>query len=333
MIRKLALGTGIVLLSASAAFADFSYKETATITGGMMASMMKVAGVFSKSAKEPTESTIAIKGNRMMHRSKDSASIIDLDAETISSVDFQKKTYSVMTFAEMKKALDDAMRSMDKKNGADFTFKVSVDNTGKTRDVAGQQATESILKMDMEGKDAKTGQTVPAMRITTDMWMVKGVAGYDEARDFQTRMAKKLNWTPGGNMFMSRPDMAKGMAGLAEEMSKINGVPVLQYVSMGAAVEGQQGQAPQQQPQAEKPSVGGVLGSRLGGLGGLMRKKENKTDAPAETKPAANDAPPSTPGALIEMKMEMSGFSSASVDGLQFEVPAGFKKVDSGLKK
>ena len=41
----------------------------------------------------------------------------------------------------------------------------------------------------------------------------------------------------------------------------------------------------------------------------------------------------SGPGALIEMTTEMSGFSAAAVDASQFEVPAGFKKVESDLKR
>jgi hypothetical protein len=30
----------------------------------------------------------------------------------------------------------------------------------------------------------------------------------------------------------------------------------------------------------------------------------------------------------MEMTMELSGFSSASVDGSRFEIPAGFKQVE-----
>jgi hypothetical protein len=67
----------------------------------------------------------------------------------------------------------------------------------------------------------------------------------------------------------------------------------------------------------------------LGGLGGLGRKAAPKT----EPAPAASSATPSAPGSLIEMKTEMSAFSTASVDDSQFQPPAGFKKVDADLKK
>src|SRR4051794_4173475 len=98
MFRNVAIIAGVALLASSSLLADFSYQESSKITGGMMAGMMKVAGVFSKAAREPIESTVAVKGNRMVHRSKLHASIIDLDSRTITDIDLQKKTYSVMTF-------------------------------------------------------------------------------------------------------------------------------------------------------------------------------------------------------------------------------------------
>ena len=53
MIRKIVTAFALMLLAAFTLPADFSYQQTSTITGGMMASLMKVAGVFSKSATEP----------------------------------------------------------------------------------------------------------------------------------------------------------------------------------------------------------------------------------------------------------------------------------------
>jgi hypothetical protein len=59
---------GIMTLAGSSLLADFTYQETSTITGGAMLSMMKLAGVFSKQAREPIQSTIAVKGDKMVHR-------------------------------------------------------------------------------------------------------------------------------------------------------------------------------------------------------------------------------------------------------------------------
>src|SRR6476620_1861104 len=126
---------GIAVLSSTAVLADFQYQETTRITGGMAASMARFAG---KKATEPPPTTVAVKGNRMVHVSSSRGEIIDLDKETMTHIDFDKKTYSVMTFEQMKQAMQDAMKRMqEQKNSpepapaegadkAEVSFKASV---------------------------------------------------------------------------------------------------------------------------------------------------------------------------------------------------------------
>src|SRR6266852_3567816 len=94
------------------AFSDFSYEQTAKLTGGMMAGMMKFAGAFSKQAREPMVTTVAVKGDRMIHGSQHNASVIDLGKETITTINFDKKQYSVMTFEQMKQMMEEASQRM-----------------------------------------------------------------------------------------------------------------------------------------------------------------------------------------------------------------------------
>src|SRR2546421_12670875 len=69
MLRRVVTIAGIAALASGTLLADFTYQETSTITGGAIASMMKVVGVFSKQAREPIQSTVSVKGDRMVHRS------------------------------------------------------------------------------------------------------------------------------------------------------------------------------------------------------------------------------------------------------------------------
>jgi hypothetical protein len=288
--------------------------------------MMKVVGVFSKQAREPILTTISVKGDRMLHKTQQHATIIDVAAQTITSIDFQKKTYSTMTFDEMKQQLEQLQQRMQKNDKGQMDFKVSANATGNTKQINGMDCKEMIITMTMEGTDKESGQK-GAMVVTTDTWMAQGVAGYKEVRDFYRRMAEKLAWTPGGNMFMANPDAAKGMAEVYKEVSKLDGVPVQQVVSMGAA--GQPG-APaqqQQQPQMEKPSVGSVLGGRFG-----LGKKKTTSDAPPPAAPATGGAS-GAPNSLLEMTMESNGFSTATVEDSQFAIPPGFKKVEPEMKR
>jgi carbon monoxide dehydrogenase subunit G len=319
----------VLLLAATPALADFSYQETSKITGGMLAGMMKVAGVFSKQAREPIQSTVALKGNRLAHRGAMRASIIDLDSKTITEIDLQKKTYSVMTFDQMKQMMDDMAQKMhQQKSDAQMDMKVSAKATGNSKQIAGYDAKEMLVRIELQGTDEKSGQS-GAMVVSTDLWIAATVPGYGEMREFYRRMAAELKWTPGGNMFMGRPDVAKGMAEAMKEVSKLDGTPVYQTMTMGAAGSAGDGTqtasaAPAQQPapQAERPSIAGALGGRFG----LGRKKTQDT-APAESKSQAG------PGTLLEMTTEYAGFSAASVDAGLFEVPAGFKKVEADARR
>ena len=335
MIRKVA---PIVLAVCLPAFGDFSYEQTAKITGGMMAGMMKFAGAFSKQAREPMVTTVAVKGDRMVHWSTHHASIIDLDKETITSVNFDKKQYSVMTFAQMKQAIEDAsqkMKSSPEAQKADMNFKVSVKDTGEKKQIGGFDTHETILTMQMEGTDQKTGNT-GGMQIITDMWVAPKVAGYDEITAFYKRMGQKLDWAPTGLGAMgNRPDLAKGFAELYKESSKLNGMPVFEIVKMGVHAEGQPqsgqqaAQAPpqnqEQQQQTERPSIGSVLGGKFGGFGRKKKSPDQEQDQPQGQPGAPGDAS----GTLMEMTMELSAFSSGPVDGSKFEVPGSFKQVEA----
>ena len=323
MTRRILTLTGVLLLPSASLLADFSYEETSTITGGMVASVMKVAGVFSKQAREPIHSTVSVKGNQMMHRSANTASLIDLDAETITTLDFQKKTYSVMTFEEMKQMLERMSEQMKQNDKGQMNFKVSADKTGKTQQIAGLEAKELILKMEMQATDNQTGQT-GSMVITTDMWMAPAMPGYDEVRAFHKKMAEKINWTPGGGMF-NRPDVSKGMAEVSKEEANQDGVPVLQFTTMGGNGQPGAGQAAssdqaQSQP---KPSFGGLLGGAIG----VRRSKSSSSDPPAQSGSGSGS------GSLLEMKTELSGFSANAVDSAQMSIPAGFKKVEPDTRR
>jgi hypothetical protein len=254
----LVLGLCVALPSSS--FADFRYDETTKITGGSLVSLAKFAGAFSKQAHQmtdPTNSTILVKDNRMAHINPLTTEIIDLDQETVTQIDHTRKQYSVVTFEEMKAAMEEAMRKAQAQPQQaptpqpasttpppEMKFKVTVTNTGATKQVAGLSATESILKMSLEAKDQQSGQT-GNLAMTNDMWMAPEIPGYGEVRDFNARMAAKMGTIFSGampsmtpQMMSAQPGMFSGMADMAKEMSKLKGVPVSQVMRMGTTADG-----------------------------------------------------------------------------------------------
>ncbi len=342
MKSRLTLVAGVLLSSTSVLLADFQYEQTTRITGGFLAGMARLGG----RAGQPTTATVAVKGNRMVHLTGNTASITDLDKETITNVDFDKKTYSVMTFQEMKEMIERASERMHGKNDdANMTFTASVKETGKKQAVKGLSANEFILIMAVQGTDAKSGQS-GAINITNDMWMAPEVPGYQEVRDFQKRMAEKLGSTfAGANPMMGmRPGMGKGLAEMAKEMSKLKCIPVMQVMRMGSTPDGKPLPSASEAPelsQQSQPDVGAAAGrsasdaaigsalGRLGGVGGLGgfgRKKKQDQDQPQPQQQAKGGG--AGAGMLMETTTEMGSFSSAPVDASKFDVPAGFKQVE-----
>ena len=353
IIKSAVLG---VLVAASASLhADFTYTETTQITGGSMLGLMKMAGAFSRQARQagdPIVSTVAIKGNRMAHINPDRTEIIDLDAETITTIDTLKRQYTVMTFEQMKQQIASAaakMKAQQQKTDAgasqqasttDVKFQIHVRKTGQAKDVSGLSTSESILTMNMDATDRSSGQT-GSLAITNDMWLAPEVPGYDEVKEFYRKFAEKM-----GTVFSSAVNPAmlaqyqgagKGMAEMTEEMSKLKRTPVLQVMRMGTTMDGAPlpaaSEAPLPPPPAgpAMPSAGDVakqsassaLSSKLGGfgLGGFGKKKAD----PPPADPAPSAAQP-TSSVLMETNTQMGNFSR-TVNDASFVILAGFKLV------
>jgi hypothetical protein len=349
---------GIVVATSSSLYADFTYTETTQMTGGSMLGLMKMAAAFNKQARQagdPIVSTVAIKGNRMAHINPDHTEIIDLDAETITSIDTLKRQYTVVTFAQMKQQIEAAaekMKAQQQKTEAtapqqpsttDVSFQIHVRNTGQAKDVSGLNASESILTMNMDATDKSSGQT-GSLAITNDMWLAEEIPGYDEVKEFYRRFAEKM-----GTVFSSAINPAmlaqyqgagKGMADMAKEMSKLKGTPVLQVMRMGMTTDGtplpaaSEAPLPPQPAGPAMPSAGDVakqsassaISSKLGGFGlGGFGKKKADPPPPADPPPATATGQP-TSSVLMETSTQMGGFSR-TVNEANFAVPAGFKQV------
>ena len=359
VMQKAVLWVAAGLLPAATLMADFKYEQTSTMTGGSMMAMVRMAGALVRSANQPSKTTHYIKGDRMATVSDSTMTIVDVAAETITEVDLKKKTWSVVTFAEMKQM----MERVGEKGVEGLSFKVSANPTGAVKKVNGFDAKDIVMTMEGESKDPGSKKS-GTIKITTDSWFASDIPGYEEVQAFGLKMAGKMAWTPAsaGGM-MGRPDMAKGMAEVAKEMAKMSGVPVLQVMKMGVGQGGdmpqltpeqqaQMAQASQQsdaarqqaaQQSQERPSVGnvlgGALGGRLGGIGGLGRKK---APVPEQTKQTASAPQPGAaapassggdPSVLMETTIEMTNFSASAVDAARLEVPAGFKKVESKMPR
>ena len=139
-----------IALTMAPLHADFSYQETTKITGGSLTKMMRFVPGGGKMF-EPQTHAIYLKGDRLARVSATNMTITDLASETITDVDLEKKTYSTITFAEMREAMEKAAARMQEamaksKNSAEpapqFDMKVSVKRTGQTKSISGLDTRE-----------------------------------------------------------------------------------------------------------------------------------------------------------------------------------------------
>ena len=373
---------GIILLASRFTFADASYQETTQITGGSMVAPLKSMSFLSKSMRDmlaPTTTTTMIHGNQKAVVSKDFTEITDLDKETVTHLDNLHKTYTVVTFAQMRQAFQQMPKQMQQaqdqakqaqqqqpqqpKSDLKTSFDVSVKNTGVSKEINGLTAQEQLVTLQMHVTDPNappTQTSAVTYVVTTDAWISPDPPEVKEIQDFDKRFGQKLmegvdlsafkaqmtqmhdmSQNPGmSQMFAGKPGSAEAMAEMGKEMAKLQGTRVMEVTRMGGSGTGPAGaqnsaqnsdSAPAAAPANSNGSVSGMLGSALGSsaLGAFHRKKAAQPASDTTTTTTAADGTQTTSTILMETTVQKSNFSQAPVSSSNFEVPAGFKKVET----
>ena len=306
--RKLAV-LGIILLASRLTFADASYQETTQITGGSMMAPLKSISFLSKSMRDafaPITTTTMIHGNQKAVMGKDSTEIIDLDKETVTHIDNLHKTYTVMTFAQMRQAFEQMpkqiQQAQDKakqepqaqqpKSDVKTSFDVSVKNTGVTKQVNGFTAQEQIVTLQMHATDPNAPPTDAVNSVTyvvtTDAWITPDPPEVKEIQDFDKRYAQKLmagvdlsafkaqmtqmtnpNQNAGmSQMFAGKPGSAEAMAEMGKEMAKLQGTRVMEVTRMGGSGTGPG--AAQNSAQTSDPAPAAAPPTSNGSMAGML---------------------------------------------------------------
>jgi len=359
--KRRALSLGVLICVAIPAWGDFKYTESSKITGGAMASMAKFAGAFSKQARQgaqPTETTTYVKGNRLRKDEADGRrQIIDLEGQRIIFIDTQKRTYSIMTFDQMKAEMERAREQAQSRQASQpqaeqpanvqVTPKVDVSRTGKTATILNLPASEVQMRIDMEmqSTDPRTQGQSGTMWIKTDSWVTPNIPGYEELTAFYQKMGKEMAWAP-GTMMGANPQMSQGMAELRKNASALKGFPLLQYTSMGMEATGQtanQGGQTQETPSTSAQSgstqvsnprdaIAKSIGGMFGGFGHKKKQQQEQSSEESSTGGQASGlpaAPPATPGSLMDMTIQVTSYSSDALDEGLFAIPEGYTLVQT----
>jgi hypothetical protein len=304
----------LTLSLAGAAHADFSYTSTRKTTGGMMASM-------GGAATAPQTSKYYFKGQKMKMEDSTTATILDFDAQTITTINLTQKTYAVRSFSDMGAA----------GKAADIEAKVDIRETGQKKTIDGYNASEVIMTMEVDSPQAR--QMGP-MRMEMDMWLSPDVPGYREMHDFYEKNASRFPWASlGAN---AGPNMQKAMADLMKKMASMHGVQVESVIRMksaggapGSPAAGPSGEqmAQMQQAMAQAcPQMQSMIAK--GGPAAAMIKQQYDKMCGGAAGAAGAPAAPGSSNSLFEMTMYSSDFSTAGIPDSVFAIPADFKKTN-----
>jgi hypothetical protein len=287
-----------------------------------------------RGARDGIVSSVAVKGNRMLTLSGDTGELVDLGEEKVYTLNLKDKEYTVITFAEMRKRMQEAMAKAQKDAAAakpepepekranepkkEYEVDFSIKPGNGARQIAGRNAAEQIATIVVREK-GKTLEEAGGMVLESHLWLTPSVPELKELTDFRVKYAQAIYGEMAAQAAQSMtqamamyPQMQDAMKKMADEAQKLDGTPL--FTEMVFQVQAPPGQAAESEQRSSAPptSVGGLLG-------GLMRKRGND-------KPAA-DAAPAVPGRarVVTMTTETLQIASSASDA-DVALPAGLKQ-------
>ncbi len=330
-----------VLVGSSAVSADVRSDQRVRFQlGGVLGKMVNMFG--GKGAREGVVSSVAVKGNRKATMSDSTGQIIDLTEEKIYDLDVKKKTYTVTTFAELRKRMEEARRDAEKSardaereagreagepskpaekdpNAKEVEVDFDIKNTSETRNINGFNSTKSVVTITVREK-AKTLDQSGGLVMTTDMWLTPNAPSTKDLVDFDMRYAQKLYGpTVAGasaqDMAMAMamyPQMKPALDRMRAEGGKLSGTAILTDTRMESVPPGTANQASGAIAAPEEPKKKG-LGGMLGGLKKMAEQAEKNQNSNAKPQRAI----------IMTTSVEMLKLTT-DVDAASVAIPAGY---------
>jgi len=318
-----ALAVSLVVLAVTVTQAEVKTRDRSQVKfEGMLGRMVGLFG--GKGAKEGIVSTSAVKGDRKMTTTDTTGRIVDLKEEKVYELDFKKKTYTVVTFAEMRQQIKDAQEKAqreaekapkeeagkDKPENTEKAPELEVDfdvkETGQKKPIAGYDAREVVMTITVREK-GKTLEDNGGLVVTSDMWLGPEVPAMKELAEFEMRYWKAVAPETTGvsaeqmaAVLATYPMVKQGLDRLNREKVNMHGTP-LQTITTFDAVKGAQ--------QAAKETD-----SSSGGLSGMLARKMMKKE---------DSKPRSTIFTLTGETLEIA----TTVSAADLAIPADFKQV------
>ena len=321
----------LVSLSAGAAQAEVKTKDKSQVKfEGMLGRMVGMFG--GKAARDGVIATNAVKGDRKMTVTDTTGRIVDLAEEKVYDLDLKKKTYTVVTFAQLRQQMKEAQEKAAKEAAeqqkeeagkakeqpSEKSPEVEVDfdlkETGQKKQILNYEAREVVMTITVRQK-GKTLEDAGGMVLTSDMWLGPEIPAMKELVDFEVRYWKAIAPEASGmsaeqmaTVMAMYPMLKQGMERLNKEKVNMRGT-ALATVTTFDAVKGKEQMAKESDSSSSSNNSGG-------GLSGMLARKMMKKQQPSEDKARA------TVFTATTETLEISTTVAAS----DLEIPAGFRQ-------
>lgn len=328
---KTIVTTAVLALSAAVALADGTVQQKTQVKlGGAVGAIANVFG--GRATHEGLESSIAIKGNRKATRTGGRGEIVDLGEEKVYRVDYDEKTYKVVTFDELRKQFEEqrarAERNSDKSSkekneGPEYEVDFDVKETGKKETINGFNTRQTIATVTVHEK-GKTLEQSGGFVLTSDMWMGPKIAAMAEMASFDRKYFTKVygssitsaDMTSAAALLATTPAFAKAMKVFAEKRSAFEGTPIRTNLTF-ETVAGPAG-SNESASSSSDSSPGSAASAVIGGLMNRMKKRQAERNAEN-----AKTSGPERSSLFTSTSEILSASSSASAEAVSL---AGFKK-------
>jgi hypothetical protein len=270
------------------ASADIKVQDrTAVKFEGMLGGVVNLFG--GKAAKEGVTTTVAVKGDRRARLGETSGEIVDLAEEKVYELDTKNRTYKVVTFAELRRRLQEQEAkakesapapekgSSDSRRGdepqKEYEVDFDVKDTGQKKAINGFDTHQVVTTIAVREK-GKTLDQSGGLQITSDTWVAPAAKSGKDLLTFEQRYMEKLHGPTAiagaqaqmAMLLATYPALRQGLTRLQSEGAKVDGTPILTTMTIEVVKSPQQ----MQQGESAKAEEGG------GGLGGLRGKLGRK---------------------------------------------------------
>lgn len=299
-LSRVALSSVAVAALSPAAFAGVKTEEKTLVQfGGFLGGLLNKLG--GKAANEGVVDTVAVVGDRKLTLNEATGRIVDLAEEKIYEIDVKKKAYTVTTFADLKRRIEEqrakaekeaaeARQKAAKKEGQEQAPAVEVEvdlemnETGQKRTIAGYEARQVAMKAWVHEKGSKIQQS-GGLLVANDIWIGPKIEALQEIDAFDRRYALKmaeLFGLTGASAAASMEQLTAMLAtypGLREAMEKMKAESEkldLEGTRVAGTLTVTAWKSARQMAEAEKQDA------QPTGLGGLLAKKLMKQGDPGD---------------------------------------------------